>query len=301
MAINADKTNDNNTRSIANTLPKKQNFNNENLIATNNLPGENSQSEIQKMANDSPQVKKAAQLQSMVNHYVAQKKQNIIQKHHNDEMTTDLSSSFEKKTGTSFENETRQHSSEKPVQRVVVVNNKIVQGGIRAFVEPLRQLEFGDNIIQKLNEPEAKMEFEDKKNATERYKIGWDVSSQKIIYSPISDTEKTEVHTKAQGGDGGQQERTLQAAERALALDKAGLIQKLYPDKSQNSRVFEHSEFCTSMHVTDDESLKKVVGEELKRRKIDVDEKGDVTIEMGDNNTIMIAGDGKIYHFGPGK
>ena len=139
MNTNADKTNENKNQSVANASVHKQNLSSSNTTSVTNSPMVGIQNEIQKWANESPQVKNVVQLQTMIDSHVGQNRQNLIQK-----QTCIIKSPMLNHTSLNLEN--NNSNSVKPIQRIVIVGNQSVAGGIRAFVPLIEKIEFGKKL-----------------------------------------------------------------------------------------------------------------------------------------------------------
>ena len=80
MNTHADKTQENKSQSVANTVTQKQGGGESTFQFVDNRPKAVAQRKLQERANNSPQVKQTAQLQAMANNYAALQRKSVIQR-----------------------------------------------------------------------------------------------------------------------------------------------------------------------------------------------------------------------------
>jgi hypothetical protein len=116
MNTYADKTPENKSKSVTNTVSQKQSSGKSIFQFVDNRPESIAQRKLQEMANNSPQVKQAAQLQSMLNNYSAQQQPIIQKKENNTGLPDNLKSGMENLSGMSLDDVKVHYNSVKPAQ-----------------------------------------------------------------------------------------------------------------------------------------------------------------------------------------
>ncbi|NBP67375.1 MAG: DUF4157 domain-containing protein [Cytophagia bacterium] len=132
MNTHADKTLENKSRAVANSLPKQKSNGESTFQFVDNKPEAVAQRKLQEMANNSPkamqlkafqemannsrQAKQAAQLQAMADNYSARQQQPIQKKENNTGLPDNLKSGIENLSGYSMDDVKVHYNSEKPAQ-----------------------------------------------------------------------------------------------------------------------------------------------------------------------------------------
>lgn len=112
----SDKTQENNSRVIDNSITKQQSDVEPALQFVDNRPEAIAQRKLQELANNSPHAKQAAQLKTMANNYSAQQVKPIQKKENNTQLPDNLKSGIEDLSGYSMDDVKVHYNSDKPAQ-----------------------------------------------------------------------------------------------------------------------------------------------------------------------------------------
>lgn len=116
MRTHADKTLENKSQSVANTVFQKQTGGESTFRVENNRPEAIAQRKLQEMVNKGPQAKQITQLQVMTNNYFIQRKNPIQKKENNTGLPDNLKSGIEQLSGYSMDDVKVHYNSDKPAQ-----------------------------------------------------------------------------------------------------------------------------------------------------------------------------------------
>ncbi|MBX3639896.1 MAG: DUF4157 domain-containing protein [Nitrosomonas sp.] len=116
MNIHADKTQENKSKSLANSVAKKQGDNESTFQFVDNRPEAIMQRKLQEMANNSPQALQLRVFQGMANSYSARQQQLIQKKENNTGLPDNLKTGIESLSGYSMDDVKVHYNSDKPAQ-----------------------------------------------------------------------------------------------------------------------------------------------------------------------------------------
>lgn len=114
MNTHADKTQENKSRSVVNTVSQKKNGEESTFQFVDNQPEAIAQRKLQEMAKNSPQAKQAVQLKSMADNYSAQQQEPIQKKENNTSLPDNLKSGIENLSGYSMDDVKVHYNSSAP-------------------------------------------------------------------------------------------------------------------------------------------------------------------------------------------
>jgi hypothetical protein len=116
MNTHADKTQENKSQSVANTVYQKKSGGEATFQFVDNRPEAIAQRNLQEMANNNPRAKKAAQLQAMADNYSARQQHPIQKKENNTGLPDNLKTGMESLSGMSLDDVKVHRNSDKPAQ-----------------------------------------------------------------------------------------------------------------------------------------------------------------------------------------
>jgi hypothetical protein len=116
MNSHADKTQENESQSVANAISQKQSVGKSAFQFVDNRPEAIAQRKLNEMVNNSPQAKQAAQLRAMSDSYTSQQEQPIQKIKNKTGLTDNLKEGIENLSGYSMDDVKVHYNSDKPAQ-----------------------------------------------------------------------------------------------------------------------------------------------------------------------------------------
>ena len=116
MNTHADKTQENKSNAVANTVSQKKSDSKPTFQFADNRAETIAQKKLQEIANNSPQAKQAAQLKSITDNHLAQQQHPIQKKENNTGLPDNLKSGIENLSGYSMDDVKVHYNSDKPAQ-----------------------------------------------------------------------------------------------------------------------------------------------------------------------------------------